>query len=117
MSVRRVAMALAYLVLLAVPSLAFASTVVHYYGPNWVMNPGQDKISGYAPRDYNIMYRPAGTNAIIAYQNTNGTQWGFVGPTTANPVHSTSGASYAAAVCFNDSASTIINVTCDTTTP
>jgi hypothetical protein len=92
------------------------AAVVHYYGPEWVMNPWQTaQTSGFANRDYNKMFRPSGTYAAVQYNNTGG---GFIAGAAGyqNPVQLGPSGQLARALCGNLSSFTIYPTTCNTTT-
>jgi hypothetical protein len=93
---------------------AFA-TVVHYYGPEWVMNPWQTaQTSGFTNRDYNKMFRPAGTYAAVQYNDTSD-QWIAGTAGYQNPVELGASGQYARALCGNLIDDFIYPTTCNTT--
>lgn len=94
---------------------AFA-TVVTYFGPEWTMNGWQTaQTTGFANRDYNKIFRPAGPNVAVQYDNTSG---GFIAGTsgTHNPVVLGPSGQLARALCGNLTGSTFAPTTCNTTT-
>jgi hypothetical protein len=96
-------------------SAAFA-TVVHYYGPGWVMNNNQvAETSGFANRDYNKMFRNGSGYIAVQYNDTGG---GFLFGDSGygNPVQIGASGQLAKAKCGNLSGGLIYNTTCNTTT-
>jgi len=92
------------------------ATVVTYFGPNWYMNPNQTaQTSGFALRDYNKIFRPAGTYAAVQYNDTNGN---FIAGTAGyqNPVSLGASGQVARALCGNLSTYVTYPTTCNTTT-
>jgi len=112
--------ALICFVLVVACAAIFASTalatVVHYYGPGWVMNNNQvAETSGFANRDYNKMFRDGSGYIAVQYNDTGG---GFLFGDSGygNPVQIGASGQLAKAKCGNLSGGLIDNTTCNTTT-